>query len=85
VTAIYTDSDCIRSFNCNYKPVPSGCTQDFYGFFFVHGGYHDACVADVRNVSQIPLPCIYYAPTAANTNGSLSYFNIADGIMVFVR
>jgi len=82
--AIYIDTSCIRSFNCNFK-FATGCTQDFHGFFFVHGGYNDTCIAAVRNASMIPIPSIYYSPTKNNTNGNLNYYNIADGIMGFVR
>jgi len=82
--AIYTDINCIRSFNCNFK-LATGCTEDFYGFFFVHGGYNDTCIAAIRNTSMISIPSIYYCPTTAYSNGNLTYFNIADGIMGFVR
>jgi hypothetical protein len=84
LTAVYTDAYCIRSFNTNFK-FSSGCTQDFYGFFFVYGGYKDECIAAVRNISQVLIPTIYYCPTANYTNGNLSYYNIADGLMGFIR
>jgi len=83
--SVYTDNDCIRTFNCNFKFSTSGCTEDFYGFFFVYGGYKDLCIAAVRNISQLSIPSIYYSPTTAYTNGSFNYFYIADGIMGFVR
>jgi len=83
-TAVYTDAYCVRSFNTNFK-FSNGCTQDFYGFFFVYGGYKDECIAAVRNISQILIPTIYYCPTANYTNGNLSYYNIADGLMGFIR
>ncbi|CAF0883126.1 unnamed protein product [Adineta steineri] len=82
---LYTDSDCIRSFNCNFKYSTSGCTQDFYGFFFIYGGYRDLCIAAVRNISQVPVPSIFYCPTTAYTNGNLNYFNISNGVMGFIR
>lgn len=83
--SVYTDSDCIRSFNCNFKYSTSGCTNDFYGFFFFYGGYRDLCISAVRNASQISLPSIYYTLTTAYANGNLNYFNVADGIMGFIR
>jgi hypothetical protein len=82
--AVYTDNYCTRSFNCNFKSA-NGCTQDFTGFFFLYGGYADTCIAAVRNISQVAVPTIYYCPTTTYTNGNLSYFNIADGLMGFVR
>jgi hypothetical protein len=84
MTSVYTDTSCIRSFNCNFK-ASAACSSDFYGLFFVYGGYQDACIAAVRNMSQVLLPSIYYSPTTAFTNGNLSYFNVADGLMGFVQ
>lgn len=85
MTAVYSDSDCIRSFNCNFKYSTSGCGQDFTGFFFVYGGYGDLCVMSASHNSQIAVPTIYFSPTKTFTNGSLSNFLVADGIMGFVR
>lgn len=85
IKSVYSDSDCIRSFNCNSKFSTSGCTHDFYGFFFVNGGYKDACIAATKNMSQIALPSIYYSPTTSYTNGDFSYFQVADSLMGFVR
>ncbi|CAF3397666.1 unnamed protein product [Rotaria socialis] len=83
--SIYTDSDCIRSFNFNLKYSTSRCTQDFYGFFFVDGGYKDLCTASSAGTTSASVPTIYYSPTTYSTNGSLSDYHIADGLMVFVR
>jgi hypothetical protein len=83
--AVYTDSDCTRLFNVNYKGSTSGCSPDFYGYLFVYGGYKDSCIAAVRNMSTVAVPTIFYSPSTTITNGNLSYFAIADGIMGFVR
>ncbi|UJR26678.1 hypothetical protein I4U23_007995 [Adineta vaga] len=85
MTSIYQDNDCIRSLNCNFKYSNSGCTLDFYGYFFIYGGYKDLCIAAVRNISKVSVPSIFYSPTINYTNGKLDYFNISDGIMGFVR
>ncbi|CAF2607993.1 unnamed protein product [Rotaria sp. Silwood2] len=85
VKSIYSDNDCIRSFNYNFKFSTSGCNQDFYGFFFVYGGYKDLCIAANQNMSQVSIPSIYFSPTINYTNGSLYNFKIADGLMGFVR
>ncbi|CAF0935246.1 unnamed protein product [Rotaria sordida] len=85
MTSIYTDNECIRSFNCNFKFSTNGCNQDFYGFFFVYGGYKDLCIAAKQNLSQISIPSIYFSPTINYTNGSFYSFKIADGLMGFVR
>ena len=82
--AVYTDSTCTRSFNGNFK-YPNTCAGDFYGFFFVYGGYYDSCIAAVRNISQLPVPSIFYDPISAFTNGNLNYYNLADGLMGFFR
>jgi hypothetical protein len=84
IISVYTDSYCTRSFNVNFK-FANGCSQDFYGFLFVYGGYKDTCIAAVRNMSQLLIPTIFYSPTSAYTNGNLNYFNVADGIMGFIR
>jgi hypothetical protein len=84
MTSVYTDNNCVRSFNTNFK-FSTGCSQDFYGFFFIYGGYKDTCIAAVRNMSQVLIPTIYYAPTSTYTNGNLNYFNIANGLMGFIR
>ena len=81
---VFTDSYCIRSFNANFK-FTTGCDKDFYGFYFVRGGYKDTCLAAVRNISKLALPTIYYTATTDYTSGSLDYYSIADGIMIFVR
>ncbi len=83
--SIYTDSNSIRSFNCNFKLSTNGCSGDFYGFFFVYGGYRDLCIAAVRNISEVSIPSIFISPTTYFTNGNLGYYNISDGIMIFVR
>ncbi|CAF1936029.1 unnamed protein product, partial [Rotaria magnacalcarata] len=83
--SIYADSDCIRSFNFNLKYSTSGCTQDFYGFFFVDDGYKDLCITSPAITTSTSVPKIYYSPTKYSTNGSLSDYRIADGLMVFVR
>ncbi|CAF1504370.1 unnamed protein product [Rotaria sp. Silwood1] len=85
IKSIYTDNDCIRSFNGNLKFSTSGCNQDFYGFFFVYGGYKDLCIAANLNMSQIFIPSIYFSPTINYTNGNFNNYNIADGLMGFVR
>ena len=83
--ATYTDDFSIRSFNANFKST-TGCAQDFYGFFFVYGGFRDVCLAAaVRNSSQLVIPTIFYSPTMTATNGNLSDYFIADGLMGFVR
>ena len=82
--AVYTDTTCTRSFNCNFK-YPNTCSSDFYGFFFVYGGYFDSCIAAVRNISQVPVPSIFYDPNSAFTNGNLTYYKLADGLMGFFR
>ncbi|CAF5120364.1 unnamed protein product, partial [Rotaria sp. Silwood1] len=78
IKSIYTDNDCIRSFNGNLKFSTSGCNQDFYGFFFVYGGYKDLCIAANLNMSQILIPSIYFSPTINYTNGNFNNYNIAD-------
>ena len=82
--AVYTDSKCTRSFNCNFKSANT-CTGDFYGFFFIYGGYYDSCIAAVRNISQLPVPSIFYSPNSAFTYGNLDYYKLADGLMGFFR
>ncbi|CAF0731621.1 unnamed protein product [Adineta ricciae] len=82
---VYMDSDCIRSLNCNFKYSSSGCTQDFYGYFFIHGGYKDSCIAAVRNVSQVPIPSIFYSITKDYTNGNINNYNISNGLIGFVH
>ena len=84
MTSVYTDNYCTRSFNINFK-LSTGCSQDFYGFVFVYGGYKDTCIAAVQNMSQVSIPTIFYSPTSTYTNGNLSDFKIADGIMGFLR
>ena len=85
--SIYTDADCTRSFNCNFKYSTNGCTYDFKGYFFLYDGYQDRCIAAVRNISQVPVPSIFYSPASNLTAGagSLDYFSVADGLMGFVH
>ena len=83
--SIYNDVDCIRSFNANFKYSPNDCSIDFYGFFFLYGGFPDQCIAAVRNISAVPIPSIFYDPRSNLTLGNLNYYNIADGLMGFVR
>lgn len=83
--AVYTDSTSTRAFNTNFKSENS-CSNDFYGFFFTYGGYSDTCIAAaVSSMSTVAVPTIFYSPTSGFTNGSLSSYRIADGLMGFVR
>lgn len=88
--SIYQDSDSTRSFNCNFKTSSTStssnsCSMDFFGFFFVYGGFRDQCISAVRNISQLPIPTLFYSPTRNYTMGNLNQFSQAFGLFVFVR
>ena len=85
IKAIYQDANCTRSFNSNFKYSSTSCAMDFYGYFFVYGGFRDQCIGAVRTLSQVPIPSIFYSPTENYTSGSLNQFSQAFGLMVFVR
>jgi hypothetical protein len=83
--SVYIDSDCTRSFNANYKSASSHCAVDFYGYFFVNGGYSDVCLAAVTNAPTARVPSVFYSPATTYTPGNFSAYRIADGLMVFVQ